>query len=341
MNTSFDLQKAKKISYFANIVFVVYVLSFIALYKYMNVTYMIYHSIPTLIAYFCMFILIAKEKLYEYVIGVYVILTIYMGATTLCLGVDYGFQLYIMSMLPIIFYVEYMAFRLHSKKPSTALLCTMMVGCYLACSGHAVMYAPFYVHDSKILKIVIYAINSLSVFGFLIIYTQLLVGMITQYQQQLLDMAHNDKLTGLYNRHYMIEYMKKTMGEDDFSGFAAMIDIDFFKGVNDVYGHDGGDFILREIAKLMQRMCEGCTLSRWGGEEFLLIGSAEQYNSLPNRLREAVEATSFQYGDVDISVTITVGVEQYHKEYSLEKWIQTADHKLYEGKKNGRNKVIF
>lgn len=339
MNT-FDLKNAKKISYMVDTVFVVYVVAFIGLYWYMDVTYMIYHSIPTLILYSGMYFLIAKGKLYEFVLGAYFVLTAYMGATTVCLGVEYGFQLYIMSMIPIAFYVEYMAFRLHGKVPMTLWLCLMMVTCYLVCAGYAIYFGPVYHHDNNNLKMAIFSTNSLCVFSFLIVYTRLLLGMILQFQTQLLDMAHNDKLTGLYNRHYMVEYLNQMEEDKKPYEFMAMIDIDHFKSINDTYGHDGGDAVLRQLSQMMQELCKDCTLARWGGEEFLLVANQASEEDLPELLRKKVEETPFPCGGQEIKVTITIGVEDYHEGRTWERCIQAADLKLYQGKNGGRNMVV-
>jgi len=335
---SFDLQKAKKLSFLVVTVFIGYVVVFMGLFHYMHVTYMVYHSIPTIIGYLIMYALIAKNKLHEFVVGVYFILTAYMGATTVCLGVEYGFQLYMMSMLPIVFYTEYMGFRLHAKRIRSLWICLFMICCYLICSGYAVYIGPIYEGGNDTLKVAIFTINSGMVFGFLITYTQLLLSMITGFQKQLLNMAHNDKLTGLYNRHYMIEYMNQLEKENH---FVAMLDIDHFKKINDTYGHDCGDFVLVQISKIMKETCEGCIISRWGGEEFLFVGKAEMMEELPEKLRSTIEKDILHYGDTDIQITVTIGVEEYLPGYSQEQWIQKADQKLYEGKGSGRNRVIF
>ena len=156
-------------------------------------------------------------------------------------------------------------------------------------------------------------------------------------------LAHTDRLTGLFNRHFMMsELMEATQTEGD--KFVAMADIDFFKRINDQYGHNAGDYVLRTISKLMRELCPNGKVSRWGGEEFLIFssGSAEKDGfELMEKIRTTIESYDFTFEGTKIHVTITAGVSDYVKGTSVDKWINEADEKLYYGKKNGRNRVIL
>ena len=125
----------------------------------------------------------------------------------------------------------------------------------------------------------------------------------------------------------------------------AMGDIDFFKKVNDTYGHDAGDLILRDISDLLVAfMGDRGLVSRWGGEEFLLVfidlNGDEVFTELDTFLHRLAKR-SFDFKGTDISVTMTFGVSEYDAGPDFTKTIKEADEKLYIGKQSGRNRVIF
>jgi diguanylate cyclase (GGDEF)-like protein len=164
-----------------------------------------------------------------------------------------------------------------------------------------------------------------------------------KYNDRLLKAANTDQLTGLLNRRGVTQYLS---GLKDLSEYycvsVAMADIDFFKKVNDTYGHDAGDEVLKAIADIFKSKCQnGSIASRWGGEEFLILRKEKNYSDeIFETLRKAVEATEFSFDDQPINVTVTIGVSAEDGSY-IDKWIQNADDKLYAGKKSGKNKVVY
>ena len=322
-----------------NICLMAFVVFMVGLYAYYGVTYMIYHSIPTIAAYLFFFYMIHRKWLQSYVWCVYTVITIYMIAATICLGYYSGFHLYCMSLVPVTYYTEYFAFKLKTKKPHALLMSTILVIVYLATTGYVMFKGAVYQVDSKVLYICM-NINAVSVFCFLIGYTAMLHRMIVATELKLADLANTDQLTGLFNRHYMAERLDEIMKDISTDNWAAMIDIDDFKKLNDSYGHACGDHVLSELSKLMQDVCSGCIISRWGGEEFLIIGR-QQSSSVLEKLRQATEHAPLSFQGNDLAVTITIGVSHYQMGQSSDGWIQSADNKLYDGKNNGKNQVVF
>lgn len=166
--------------------------------------------------------------------------------------------------------------------------------------------------------------------------------------ENLEKMANLDTLTGLSNRRHMNEYLADTVFEYDRSGkiFTMVIgDIDFFKKVNDTYGHDTGDYVLTTMADIFKRfMKDKGHVARWGGEEFLFAfenTKADKAFEKMEELRKEIEATPIQFKDYDFSVTMTFGLEEYNPRLGIEATINRADSKLYEGKTGGRNRVIM
>jgi len=170
---------------------------------------------------------------------------------------------------------------------------------------------------------------------------------LVDYNERIRRMAAIDPLTGLKNRRSMMEYMQKEVDKRDINHqFSIAIgDIDFFKKINDTYGHDAGDEVLKNIAELMDEyMQERGSVARWGGEEFLLVFSGingDQAFVELEKLRTKVEKLVTSYEGEDIRVTMTFGMDEYDPGHPVDSTINSADKKLYIGKKTGRNKVVY
>ena len=157
-----------------------------------------------------------------------------------------------------------------------------------------------------------------------------------------------DALTGLYNRRHfdnMIEreFLRAQRYSNDLS--IALIDIDFFKKVNDTYGHLCGDYVLKEVAYLtLETFRKTDMVFRYGGEEILVILTETPLEKavIPlERLRKSIESYPFNYDGQDIRITVSIGAEAISPEISdFEKLIGRADKALYQAKENGRNKVV-
>ena len=306
-----------------------------------GVTYMVYHCIPSIVVLVVFYFFIYKQRLALFVAFIYADLAVYMAAATICLGYNSGFHLYCMSLIPLAFYMEYMANKLQVKKMRALPASIVLVVINLACTGYVVMQGPVYNTEATIALRFMY-VNAIIVFCFLIGYGNLMRKLITASEDQLTDMAHTDRLTGLFNRHYMMNHLDALYQAILPGQWIAMADIDDFKKINDTYGHNCGDYVLMELAKIMQDVCQNSTISRWGGEEFLIIGDSESSRpEILETLRQRVEHTSFTHQGKDIPVTITIGVSYYQEGQSLSSWIWNADTKLYDGKNCGKNCVIF
>ena len=335
------MKSMQKLTTFVNALLMSFVLLMIGFFAHYGVTYMVYHSIPTLAMYVLFFVLINKEHLNAYVFLVYTVITIYMIAATICLGYSYGFHLYCMSLIPLTFYTEYLGYRLGTGKPFAKPMSIILVTVYLLCSSYAVLHGPVYVISDTIACLCL-CINALCVFFFLVGYSSMLHKMVVDSERKLSDLAHTDQLTGLFNRHYMTAHLDglwKDMTQDH---WIAMIDIDNFKHINDEYGHNCGDYVLVRLSEIMREVCKECVICRWGGEEFLIASPAHTLDAaIMLSLREIVERTPFVYQEQEIPVTITSGVSFYRTGQSLDGWIQSADEKLYSGKNSGKNRVVF
>jgi diguanylate cyclase (GGDEF)-like protein/PAS domain S-box-containing protein len=155
-----------------------------------------------------------------------------------------------------------------------------------------------------------------------------------------------DPLTGLYNRRYILnkinEELNALKANNNFS--IIITDIDFFKKINDTYGHAFGDYILKSVSDILKSMVrEQDCVSRWGGEEFLIFladSDLKEARIIAERIRKKIEETTFQCDSNQISLTMTFGSAFYNDNESIDDMIKKADDALYLGKKSGRNQVI-
>jgi diguanylate cyclase (GGDEF)-like protein len=165
----------------------------------------------------------------------------------------------------------------------------------------------------------------------------------------LYEQSHHDALTGLFNRRYFEEQMNKPLLEDNSQYVLAIIDIDFFKKVNDTYGHDVGDEVLCKLAKtLNDNIRQHDFVTRWGGEEFVItLAQTDQADikTVLERLKNIVQNTQIQTSSGNLSITLSIGVSNEIKAKSLKNsWslaLESADKALYQAKNSGRNRIIY
>ena len=335
-----NMKMVRKISAIVNAVILFLVIALAEFFRHFGVRFMQWFSIPTALVYIIGFFLIRREKLGIYVWIVYFWLTTYMCCATVCLGYGYGFHLYCFSMIPILFVTEYLAYKLQQRRLPARYISYAIAAVYLLTTGLTAYYGPVY-HIEENISAFFWVFNAMCVFGFLIYYSGYLIRTVVQSEEKLTDMAHNDRLTGLYNRHYMLEVLQSE-NENGTAGFLAISDIDDFKKINDCYGHNAGDEVLRTVADRMRKCCPDCQIGRWGGEEFLFCSrnSYENGKQLMEQMRKAIAAAPVVFEEHTIPVTLTVGISARQPGASIDAWVQDADSKLYFGKKNGKNQLV-
>lgn len=191
--------------------------------------------------------------------------------------------------------------------------------------------------------------------------TQMYIPFIVQYLREaapvieskrlmdvLRDNSLTDSMTGLYNRRYLEEFTKNLVAytERTKSTFSVlMADLDFFKQVNDTYGHDTGDIVLKELAKVLSSSVRTTDLViRYGGEEFLLVlrdTDAENADMVAEKLRAEVEAMKVQLPGVQLQKTLSIGVATFQVDSdSFWQIVKYADVAMYQAKETGRNRIL-
>ncbi len=155
--------------------------------------------------------------------------------------------------------------------------------------------------------------------------------------------VNKDHLTKLWNRRYLKTEFKHINVYKRF--YVVLADIDFFKDINDTYGHDAGDYILEQLSKMfLERFLYTDVICRWGGEEFLFIlkhsSNKESLDKLES-LRKEIEAKEFIYNETSIKLTVSFGVHDIKSKDDIEDGIKKSDIALYSAKKNGRNRIVI
>ena len=169
-----------------------------------------------------------------------------------------------------------------------------------------------------------------------------------RFREEVLSLAKIDPLTEIYNRAAMEQMYKNELRRA--SRYKSpvsllMLDLDFFKTINDTYGHQVGDETLRIFVKsILAKLRSTDILSRYGGEEFALLlpdSDSEGAQIAAERLRQSIEETRIVTGNYSFNITVSIGISEYKfTDDSLEKLVNRADMALYRAKQTGRNRVM-
>ncbi|BBC24030.1 diguanylate cyclase with PAS/PAC sensor [Pseudanabaena sp. ABRG5-3] len=238
--------------------------------------------------------------------------------------------------------------RSHSHKSfvgSARFMVSIMAGLILSLIARIIiliqnppenLYVPTEINSASLL--IIFVFTFLMTAGFIMMVCQRLY-------HDLHQAANTDVLTHLLNRRAMMHKLQKEINHfyrSDRPFAIILIDVDFFKRVNDVYGHDGGDTVLIHLAQILQtKMRHIDSASRWGGEEFLILlpdTTLYKAQEIAERLRSYIEVNPTQ-SNIQITISLGIAVIRQHGN-SLESLITAADHALYEAKRTGRNRVV-
>lgn len=164
--------------------------------------------------------------------------------------------------------------------------------------------------------------------------------------------ARFDDVTGLFNRRYFIELVDREftrLMEQSGNGVMVMYDIDHFKRINDHYGHQAGDYVLKELASIAVNLLRyNDLLGRYGGEEYIAFFpdvSIEQAKIIVERIRAAFENHMFVYNGISMKVTASFGLSEYCRQENgiyipFDEIVKNVDSALYQAKNNGRNQVV-
>ncbi|KJY81543.1 diguanylate cyclase [Vibrio galatheae] len=158
------------------------------------------------------------------------------------------------------------------------------------------------------------------------------------------QLASRDALTGVYNRHALVHNFSRYRNESVKLPLSLLIlDLDFFKAVNDQYGHDVGDKVLVQTAALIDELSDEHLVYRIGGEEFCIAlhnTAVNESKQKAEQIRNTIEGFAFNDSSEPIALTASIGVYQCDHYADLESVLKEADKELYRAKQNGRNQVM-
>ena len=295
------------------------------------------------------FICLKKRASKKYVHLLFYELYAFMIACILFLGWNYGFQHYCISFTVAIFFCDFYLNKSKqvSKRPIAMGIFNMLL--YLGLRIWTYFFPHIYSFGNQALEKGIFIANSVLTFFFVLLYMYIYSSTVNKLENELRQRAERDHLTGLYNRRKMKLILKDALSSEKHDKIAlAMLDIDYFKNVNDTYGHDAGDEVLKLFAALLKtakKDRDDFSVCRWGGEEFLALYTFDDSRDAVieefEAIRKAVETTIIQFKDQTIPITVTIGLTFYKDGMSRDDLLKEADALLYEGKEAGRNRLIY
>jgi diguanylate cyclase (GGDEF)-like protein len=261
-------------------------------------------------------------------------------AGVIVVGWDSGFHFYLLMTIPVV--LANPRSRWAVKIGMALVISTVYLGLGWA-SRHASPVAPM---DATTL-LQLHEFNLLGTIFVLSSLTVVYVRLIDSAEARLHELATTDALTGLMNRRSILEAIAREQAlrqRKPHHLSLILVDIDHFKKINDTHGHATGDTALKAVAGILRKcMREMDYVARWGGEEFLVVqphADKAQSQLAAERLRAAVEAESLPGDGQPIRLTITLGLTELGTEEQMDQGLQRADAALYEGKHQGRNRVV-
>lgn len=344
MKHSSDKEVARKSLYFLNIFLLGVHIIFFLFFAIIQAKIMTVLNIFSILSYVMCSFLIKKHKANAQILVTFIEIMVHMFLAVVCLGAASGFQLYFIGCVAIVFYADYFSVRLVNRHIGGVVMSI--------CSGVLYFISLNVARGGSIYPIgeglsnVLMTVNSTVVFIVCIFFYSMLTGIANYYEEELSRQANHDKLTGLVNRFYLLDYLQQVYDSGKMKDYwLAIVDIDDFKMINDQFGHNCGDFVLKSMTSIIVSCCGDLTACRWGGEEFVMVGEMsggqEAEAAVLETVRRTVAEREFVYDGNRIKLTITIGAAPYLENHTIDEWISAADEKLYIGKHSGKNQLVI
>lgn len=260
---------------------------------------------------------------------------------------SYGFSLYSLMVIPVFHYIAYMDPNFKNPIRMSAILAIINIAAMTVTGffsgttgniGNSTIAQTISTFNFIVCSVVIVLLSSISTNE---IYNS--TRALRASNDELNFLANYDSLTKLRNRHSISTVFRDY--EKGTSPFCVILgDIDDFKRINDTYGHDCGDKVLKCVAELINKTVGNKgVVCRWGGEEILIIlsGKSDECFDLMEKIRLMIQNQRLSFERKEISMSMTFGFADYSEAMSIEKLISIADSRLYQGKKNGKNQIVY
>ena len=275
---------------------------------------------------------------------------IHMIFGTMIFGWNLGFQNWAFAMVTAYFLPAFS--QKQERRPRRQ---SIFYACVIILSYFLLALYVFHTRDNSFYKlnrwmvISLFIGNNIMTFFTIVMFALYYTSKRERRERELTRKADFDELTGLYNRHALIQVSEQIAmdAKDTKNPYSvAILDLDYFKKVNDTYGHTSGDDVLKEFASILRSYSiKGIICGRWGGEEFVMIAphniKYSEFINILEKLRRGVSRADFIIeNNKEIHITVSIGAEKIRKHKSLEDSVNMADGNLYQAKQEGRNRVI-
>ena len=309
----------------------------------------IFNILSVIVYAFCIFLC-----RYGHIMPVYISIilevTSYTFFSSYFIGLRCGTYCFLFSIVPIIIYFGSYLFKGFSRMIIVLMLMLnfgVFVFLYIRLSD-----MPPIIDTSPAIRLILVIFSAFVMVFSTIFYNTIYiytseneVNVLEKKNEQLSVDATEDELTSLLNRRGFLPVIEDLMKDKNNHFCIAFCDIDNFKRINDTYGHDGGDEVLRHIASMIKREMHGCQVCRWGGEEIVILMKDYDLAVAKEKmeyLRKSIEASQTVFFNKYISATITIGLEESSEDYNEpDDSIKVADERMYYGKQHGKNIVIW
>lgn len=294
------------------------------------------------------------KKTLAWIRAFYFEIVIHAFISTIYLGMDTYFFLYTLVTIPVVMY--YLFLNCGGKVFAHWMIAFVSTSMLILVANYVIdkYYEPIFITSTRALtegeKSLICAMNLffnffilLAFSGLFILEIHILIEKLNRTNDHLNYTATHDALTGLYNRYNLngkLNELKKS--SEPFC--LVMGDIDDFKKVNDTYGHECGDLVLKSVADtIMKNLSKDDIACRWGGEEILLIMPGKEEDCLPvvSKIREEINSLNLDYEHKTVKVSMTFGFAANGDENAdIDTLLNVVDKRLYKGKGSGKNVII-
>ncbi|MBP5091661.1 MAG: GGDEF domain-containing protein [Bacilli bacterium] len=332
------MKTVSKTCYAANIIYLLIHVFYLILFVIAKVDIMIWVDVGVIMIYLLFFIVLKKEKYYLYALLCGNEFFAFIIVSTLMLGFGSGFHFYLIGLCVVSFFTAYFS-KMKSIKGSivwVALSLAIYLTLYFVSSNNP----PHYIIEDW-LEGTLFVTHAILVFGFIASYLVVFLKYAFSLEKKITNESRTDELTKISNRYGLYDYFEQE--EEKQNLLLALLDIDDFKNVNDHYGHVAGDRILKRVAEITAATLDDSFVCRYGGEEFVIVFKKDNKTTPFKKLeplRKNIESEIFEFEGANIKVTITIGVAKFAKDITLERWIELADTKMYNGKKAGKNRTV-
>ena len=323
----------------------------LVIFSFAGVMQLVQFNFLSVVIYAFCFILCRTGHILPVYVSIILEVTAYSVVSTYFVGLRCGTYCFLFSIIPIIIYFGCSLFKGKQRWGVILMLA-------LNFATFAVLYFSFYYHEPIYILPSGYALILVIFSAFAMVFATVFYNALYIYtsentvtnlelkNQQLSADAHEDALTSLLNRRGFLPLIKCLMENGKNKHFCiAFGDLDDFKRVNDSYGHEAGDEVLKHATMMIKNELPGCDICRWGGEEFVILlrnCDLAGARGKVERLRKTIESNPTSFFGKQIFVTMTIGLEEYNPIYKEpEEFIKKADERMYYGKQHGKNIVVF